>query len=740
VKIHIVKKGESLYFIGQKYNVSLEELLKLNPGITNPDAIDVGMKLKIPSGHTGGTGGGMDIMHQHIVKQGDTLWKLSKAWGVPLADMIKANPQLKNPNVLLTGEVVNIPKVGETMTEGTGGQGTGGSGQQAGQSVAQNTGGHHALHPSSIMQGVQGWVGKLSTAPIIGKTPTAPIAGKTPTAPIAPAPVVPAPETPVAPVQEKKPTAPIVKPVEPAPLPAPKAAAVEPAKKALPIEKPVEKKLKPIHSEYKPNVDLFKQYGIPATEALSLYDLPKAPEAISPAAQQPTYGGYGHHQPMMTMPAQMGYGYGQPMTMPIQSGYGFGQPMTMPAHMEHGYGYGDWHQPVPFGSTVSPMHEGNEAPFECPPGMVFVGSYPSPSSMPMGVGPEWGYGYPMINPLQHGMQENGQMVAGTSAFPNQSMVSPLATQPNQGMVSPLATQPNQGMVSPLATQPNQGMVSPLATQPNQGSVSPLATQPNQGTVSPFATQPNQGSVSPLATQPNQGAVSPFATQPNQGAVSPFATQPNQGAVSPFATQPNQGAVSPFATQPNQGAVSPFATQPNQGAVSPFATQPNQGMVSPFATQPNQGMVSPFATQPNQGMVSPFATQPNQGMAFPSNMQPEYGYGSGYGHGGHGNVMPVQVQNDGGYGYPVAGFSPYSQPFPSNQGWPQTAGVGNMNQDDCGCKGNRSDQNAAKAADVQIEKPAKIVVPKKSNKKAVIRTVSTRPNKAKKRGNQPWINR
>ncbi|WP_138752384.1 LysM peptidoglycan-binding domain-containing protein [Paenibacillus sinopodophylli] len=614
MKIHIVKSGDSLYSIGQKYNVSLEEILKLNPGISNPDVIEVGMKLKIPSTHTGGSGGGMDIMHQHVVKQGDTLWKLSKAWGVPLADMIKANPQLKNPNVLLTGEVVNIPKVSDTGHGGTGGH-----------SVGQGGNGMGTLHPTSVMQNVQGWVGKLSTAPITGKTPTGPITGKTPTAPIAPAPVAPVQQKPVAPVEQKpaapiqqKPAAPIVKPVKPAPLPAPKAAAVEPAKKALPIEKPVEKKLQPIHSEYKPNVDLFKQYGIPATEALSLYDLPKAPESVSPVQQQPAFGGYG---------------YGHPMTMPAQTG--------------HGYGYGGWQQPVPFGSTVSPLGEGNEAPFDCPPGTVFVGSYPSPSTLPTTAGPGWGYGYHGVNPLQQDVNENSHLVAGAAAMPNQSLVSPFATHPNQGMVSPFAAHPNQGMVSPFAAQPNQGMVSPLAVQPNQGMVSPLAAQPNQG------------------------------------------------------------------------------------IVSPFAAQPNQGMVSPFAAQPNQGMVSPLAVQPNQGMVAPFAAQPNQGFVSPANFQPDYGYG--YGYGGQSMIMPAQAQHDNGYGYGYPSYPPYP-------GWPQTAGANDANQADCGCKGNRSDQNTEKQVELEQEKPIKTVVQRKNAKKAVIRTVSSRPNKTKNRGNQPWLNR
>ncbi|OMF31685.1 hypothetical protein BK133_15755 [Paenibacillus sp. FSL H8-0548] len=597
MKIHIVKKGESLYSIGQKYNVSLEEILKLNPGITNPDVIDVGLKLKIPSDHTGGSGGGMDIMHQHVVKQGDTLWKLSKAWGVPLADMIKANPQLKNPNVLLTGEVVNIPKAMES-----------GENVSSGHNAAHGTGGANAQHHTSLMQGVQGWVGKLSTAPNSGKTSTAPITGKTPTAPIAP--IAPAP---VAPVQEKKQTAPIVKPVKPAPLPAPKAEVIEPAKKALPIEKPVEKKLKPIHSEYKPNVDLFKQYGIPATEALSLYDLPKAPEAVAPAAQQPIFSGYGYGQPMVS-PAQTGYGYGQPMVSPAQSGhgYGHGQPMVNPAQTGHGYGqpmvspaqtgYGNWQQPVPFGNMVSPLSESNESPFDCPPGTVFVGNYPAPSTLPAAAGPGWGYGHSMVE----GVQENSQLVAGESA------------QPNQGWVSPLATQPNQGMVSPLAAQPNQGWVSPLATQPNQG------------------------------------------------------------------------------------------------------------MVSPSAVQPNQGWVSPLATQPNQGMVSPSAVQPNQGWVAPVNMQPEYGYGYS-----HSAVSPAGMGQGGGYGYPTG------TPYPS---WPQTAGVAGADQSDCGCKGNRSDPASAALADAESPKEVKTAIPRKNNKKAVIRTVTTRPDKTRANSNQPWLKR
>nr|WP_272915026.1 LysM peptidoglycan-binding domain-containing protein [Paenibacillus dendrobii] len=71
--------------------------------------MQIGQKVKIPAEPVQ-VPSNDQIIHKHVVKQGDSLWKLSKAWGVSLKEMIDANPQLKNPNALLVGEVVNIPK------------------------------------------------------------------------------------------------------------------------------------------------------------------------------------------------------------------------------------------------------------------------------------------------------------------------------------------------------------------------------------------------------------------------------------------------------------------------------------------------------------------------------------------------------------------------------------------------------------------------------------------------------
>ncbi|NOU91047.1 LysM peptidoglycan-binding domain-containing protein [Paenibacillus sp. LMG 31460] len=111
MKIHIVKKGDTLYELAKKYQTTLDEVIALNPQIAQPDHIDIGMKVKIPSKPKQVDPPASDYVYKHVVEQGDSLWKLGKAWDVPLQEMIKANPHLKNPNVLMTGEIVYVPKM-----------------------------------------------------------------------------------------------------------------------------------------------------------------------------------------------------------------------------------------------------------------------------------------------------------------------------------------------------------------------------------------------------------------------------------------------------------------------------------------------------------------------------------------------------------------------------------------------------------------------------------------------------
>jgi len=389
VKIHIVKSGDTLFWLAQKYGVSVEEILKLNPGITNPDVIEVGKKVKIPSNPHGGHGSngspaGEGIMHQHVVKQGDTLWKLSKAWGIPLNDLIKANPQLKNPNVLLTGDIVNIPKT-HTHTESIVNQmnALGSSGSQSNS---------HSMSPSSIMNSVQGLAGKIPTGMIPGKKNT----GKAPTAPIA--------KTPTGPIAEAVPEAPVTLPAPaPAPTPAP-----TPVPAPIVVEKPVPKPY-PVHVEYhQQNVQLFQQCGIPAVEAGAVYGVPLMPEQVSPVHIE--HHGYG--SPLVS-PANVGpehHGYGSPLVSPANVGpehYGYGSPLVSPAEIgpEH-YGYGS---PQVSPTEIGPEHYGYGSPLVSPAniGPEHYG-YGSPQVSPAEIGPEhYGYGSPLVSPAEIGPEHYG---------------------------------------------------------------------------------------------------------------------------------------------------------------------------------------------------------------------------------------------------------------------------------------------------------------------------------------------
>ncbi|GAA0396747.1 LysM domain-containing protein [Paenibacillus motobuensis] len=134
MKIHIVKKGDTLYELSQKYNVPLEKLIEANPQIANPDQLSIGEKVKIPAGAVQVEGEG----YKHVAKEGDTLWKLSKAWGIPLQTLIDANPQISDPNVLKVGDVVLIPVKGGGMANPPG---------HGGENVAPGTGGKKNTAP-----------------------------------------------------------------------------------------------------------------------------------------------------------------------------------------------------------------------------------------------------------------------------------------------------------------------------------------------------------------------------------------------------------------------------------------------------------------------------------------------------------------------------------------------------------------------------------------------------------------
>ena len=98
--MHTITKGQSLYSISCMYNVSIEEIIKLNPG--SEKSIRLGQALKIPQkmGEVG--------TKFHTIQAGETLYQLTVKYGVTAQKIIQANPGLSAQNFRV-GQVVAIP-------------------------------------------------------------------------------------------------------------------------------------------------------------------------------------------------------------------------------------------------------------------------------------------------------------------------------------------------------------------------------------------------------------------------------------------------------------------------------------------------------------------------------------------------------------------------------------------------------------------------------------------------------
>ena len=51
----------------------------------------------------------------HTVVPGDTMWKLAVKYQVGTSEIIAANPQIPNPNLIYPGQVLNIPQLSDTV-------------------------------------------------------------------------------------------------------------------------------------------------------------------------------------------------------------------------------------------------------------------------------------------------------------------------------------------------------------------------------------------------------------------------------------------------------------------------------------------------------------------------------------------------------------------------------------------------------------------------------------------------
>lgn len=105
MEIYVVKEGDTLYQIANKYGVTVEKIVQDNE-LTNPENLVVGQTIVI-----------LNNQSTHTIVAGDTLFKIAQMYGVSLADLTKANPNITNPFNLQIGDIVNIPQANKPEIE-----------------------------------------------------------------------------------------------------------------------------------------------------------------------------------------------------------------------------------------------------------------------------------------------------------------------------------------------------------------------------------------------------------------------------------------------------------------------------------------------------------------------------------------------------------------------------------------------------------------------------------------------
>ena len=106
---HVVKEGDTLWKLSQSYDFSVQKISDANPGI-NANNLQIGSILCIPANSISSTSPHTcpDRTFSYIVDSGDTLWKLSQAYGVSVQSILDVNPGI-NPQNLQIGSSLCIP-------------------------------------------------------------------------------------------------------------------------------------------------------------------------------------------------------------------------------------------------------------------------------------------------------------------------------------------------------------------------------------------------------------------------------------------------------------------------------------------------------------------------------------------------------------------------------------------------------------------------------------------------------
>ena len=124
---HMVKKGETLYGIAKKYQITISELKAAN-NLSDKDVLKAGQKLVIPSADienaatlsstnsSASTSNSSSKTETYIVQKGDTLYGIAKKYDIKVSEIYSLNG-MSQKDVLKVGQKLKVPVTGESLPD-----------------------------------------------------------------------------------------------------------------------------------------------------------------------------------------------------------------------------------------------------------------------------------------------------------------------------------------------------------------------------------------------------------------------------------------------------------------------------------------------------------------------------------------------------------------------------------------------------------------------------------------------
>ena len=108
-RVHVVRSGETLYRIGKQYGVTVADLYRLNPSARQ--GIRVGERLVLPAGVSTAASSDEEF---YAIKKGDTLYSIARRAGTTVRELMALNTFLKSPDDIAVGMIIKLPAYSAT--------------------------------------------------------------------------------------------------------------------------------------------------------------------------------------------------------------------------------------------------------------------------------------------------------------------------------------------------------------------------------------------------------------------------------------------------------------------------------------------------------------------------------------------------------------------------------------------------------------------------------------------------